>query len=169
MATHNVKNISTGIRGFHSTEGLVEIAPGQTAEGVEISDAELRSAKRTGWFEIESGGGGHGDPDKPKREAGTEQADDLDTTVPKLREIAAAEEIDLSGMTTKADIQGAIRAARITKAGVGTGSTGGEADALDGMDDATLRSTVQAITGKSEADVADLDRAALLALARGEG
>lgn len=160
MATHNVKNISTGIRGFHSTEGLVEIAPGQVAEGVEISGAELKSAKRTGWFEID------GDADEGGEGGEQQQADDLDTTVPKLREIAKGEGVDLSGMTSKADIQGAIRVARASKPAGGTGSGG---DELDAMDDATLRSTVQAITGKSEADVADLDRAALLALARGEG
>lgn len=155
MAKHNVKNISNGIRGFRSTDGLVELAPGQTAEGVEISAHEYASAKRTEWFEMD------GEPDEAD-EGEKALADDLDTTVPKLREIAKAESVDLAGMTSKADIQGAIRIARTAK------SSGSGNDALDAMDDDTLRSTVSAITGKSEADVADLDRPALLALARGE-
>lgn len=155
MATHNVKNISTGIRGFHSTSGLIEIAPGQTAENVEISDAELRSSARTGWFEID------GSTDAPEEGP----ADDLDTTVPKLREIAKAESVDLQGLTAKADIQGAIRAARTVKAEQGNG--GGNSD-LDAMDDATLLTTAAAITGKPEAELQGKPRDELLRLARGE-
>ena len=167
MATYKVTNVTKGIRGFHSADGLVELNPGGVAEGVEISDAELKSAKRTEWFEIESGGGGHGDPDKGgKREAAP--ADDLDTTIPKLREIAEKEKVDLSGMTSKGDIQGAIRLARASKGdGAGSGEGSGN-DAIDAMDDETLRSTVAAITGQSAEDVAGLDRPALLALARGQ-
>lgn len=158
MATHNIKNISTGIRGFNSTDGLVEIAPGQTAEGVELTSGELKSSKRTGWFEID----GDGDDEQ----ADEQPADDLDTTVTKLREIAKAETIDLGKLTAKGDIQDAIRLARVAKATTGKGSGN---DALDAMDDDTLRSTVQALTAKSADDVAGLDRDALLALARGEG
>jgi len=158
MAKHTVKNISTGIRGFHSADGLVELAPGtSTTEPVEISAHEYASAKRTGWFDMD------GEPDSSD-EDDKAPADDLDTTIPKLRDIAKAESVDLAGMTSKSDIQGAIRLARAAKGDGGSGN-----DALDAMDDDTLRSTVQAITGKTEADVADLDRPALLALARGEG
>lgn len=154
MATHNIKNISTGIRGFNSVDGLVEIAPGQTAEGVEMVDAELRASSRTGWFEIDG-----------STEAAEEgPADDLDTTVPKLRELAKAENVDLSGLTAKADIQGAIRAARTVKAEAGNG--GG--DAIDAMDDATLLTTAAALTGKPEAELQGKPRDELLRLARGE-
>lgn len=155
MATHNIKNISTGIRGFNAESGLVEIAPGTTAENVEISDAELRSSARTGWFEID------GSTEAPEEGP----ADDLDTTVPKLREIAKAESVDLSGLTSKADIQGAIRAARTVKAEQGTG--GGNSD-LDAMDDATLLTTAAAITGKPEAELQGKSRDELLRLARGD-
>jgi hypothetical protein len=155
MATHNVKNISTGIRGFHSVDGLVEIAPGQTAEDIEINAAEYASMKRTGWFDVD------GKPDEAD-EGDKAPADDLDKTIKELREIAKVEEVDLAGMTSKADIQGAIRLARTAK------GSGGR-DAVDEMDDDTLRTTVSAITGKSAEDVADLDRPALLALARGQG
>jgi hypothetical protein len=155
MATHNIKNISTGIRGFNAESGLVEIAPGQTAEGVEISDAELRSSARTGWFEID------GSTDEPD----TGPVDDIDTTVPKLRELAKAEGVDLSGLTSKADIQGAIRAARTVAADK---AAGGGASDLDAMDDATLLTTAAAITGKPEAELQGSDRDELLRLARGE-
>jgi hypothetical protein len=154
MATHNIKNISTGIRGFNSVDGLVEIAPGTTAENVEISDGELRSSARTGWFEID------GSTDAPE----TGPVDDLDTTVPKLREIAKAETVDLSGLTSKADIQGAIRAARTVKAE----QAGKGGDAIDEMDDATLLTTAAALTGKAEADLQGTPRDELLRLARGE-
>ena len=155
MATHNIKNISTGIRGFNSVDGLVEIAPGQTAEGVEMVDAELRASSRTGWFEIDG-----------STEAAEEgPADDLDVTVPKLREIAKAENVDLSGLTAKADIQGAIRAARTVKAETGNGGGG---DAIDAMDDATLLTTAAALTGKPEAELQGKPRDELLRLARGE-
>lgn len=153
MATHNIKNISTGIRGFNAESGLVEIAPGTTAEGVEISDAELRSSARTGWFEID------GSTDAPE----TGPVDDLDTTVPKLRELAKAEGVDLSGLTSKADIQGAIRIAREATASGGNGG-----DALDDMDDATLLTTVAAVSGKPEAELQGKPRDELLRLARGE-
>lgn len=153
MATHNIKNISSGIRGFNAESGLVEIAPGQTAEDVEISDAELKSSGRTGWFEID------GSTDAPD----TGPADDLDATVPKLREIAKAEGVDLSGLTSKADIQGAIRIARAAKE---SGATGG--DAIDDMDDATLLTTAAALTGKPEAELQGTPRDELLRLARGD-
>lgn len=155
MATHKIKNISTGIRGFNAVDGLVEIAPGQTAENVEISDAELRSSGRTGWFEID------GSTDAPD----LGPADDLDTTVLALRQIAKEESVDLSGLTAKADIQGAIRAARTVKA---EQEAKGSTSDLDAMDDATLLTTAAAITGKPETELQGKDRDELLKLARGE-
>jgi len=150
----SIKNTQRGIRGVNTVDGPLDIEPGATVDDVELSDGEYRVAKRTGWFEFgdESGGGGSGDPD------GGKSADDLDTTIAKLREIAAAEGVDLSGLTAKADIQAAIRAAREAKAS--------GADELDGLDDDTLRTTVAALTGKSVDELAETDRAGLLALAR---
>lgn len=156
MATHMIKNISTGIRGVNAVDGLVEIGAGQTATDVEMTDGELRSSARTGWFEID------GSTDAPAEGP----ADDLDVTVPKLREIAKLEEVDLQGLTAKGDIQGAIRAARTVKAeqaGKGAGS-----DAIDEMDDATLLTTAAALTGKPESELQGKDRDELLRLARGE-
>ena len=158
MAKHTVKNISTGIRGFHSADGLVELAPGtSTTEPVEISAHEYASAKRTGWFDMD------GEPDSSRRRRqGPRRRPRYDDPQ------AARNRQGRVGRPRWHDEQerysGAIRLARTAKADGGSGN-----DALDAMDDATLRSTVQAITGKTEADVADLDRPALLALARGEG
>lgn len=156
MATHNVKNISTGIRGFYASTGLVELPVGATAENVEISDAELRSAQGTGWFEID------GSTDKPAAEE-KGPADDLDTTVAELKKIAEAEGVELEHNANKAAIQQAIRDARTAKAQGGAGTS-----ELDGMDDATLLTTTAAITGTPEADLQGKDRDELLRLARGE-
>jgi hypothetical protein len=52
MATF--KNITDGPKGVNGIDGLVMIVAG-TAEAVDVSDAELASAKSTGWFEIEGG------------------------------------------------------------------------------------------------------------------
>lgn len=40
-----------GVKGVNSLNGLVPIELGETVE-VEISDAELRAARATGWFHI---------------------------------------------------------------------------------------------------------------------
>lgn len=168
MATHNVKNISTGIRGFYATTGLVELAKGATAEGVEISDAELRSAQRTGWFEID------GSTDAPSDEEAGPNADLAAADGKKLDEIAKAEGVDLSTVTGTGangrvlldDKRKAIADAREAKA---AGSTGGEGgNELDAMDDATLLTTTAAITGTPEADLQGKPRDELLRLARGE-
>lgn len=46
-----VFNKSEGPRGVNTTSGPVLIEPGQSVE-VELSDAELKVAKATGWFKI---------------------------------------------------------------------------------------------------------------------
>lgn len=148
-----VTNTAKGIRGLHTVDGYQEFQPGQTLT-VEMSEAEYNSAKRTGYFAF-------GKAAAEKAAAGSD--DDLDVTVAKLREIAVAEDIDLDGATAKADIQEAIRKGRAAKA-----SAGGEQpnDDLDNMNDADLRTTVQAITGTEPA--ADATREQLLKLARGQ-
>lgn len=147
--TYSVKNTAPGIRGLNAVTGYTELAPGETREGVELTAAEFKSARSTGYFDF-------GDAPEPE-----ETTDDLDTTVAKLRDIAKAENVDLGTVTAKADIQAAIRAARDAKA-----NPAPAADDLDAMSDEDLRATVQAITG--EAPAADADRATLLALARGQ-
>lgn len=153
MATHTVKNISTGIRGFYATTGLVELEKGASAEGVEISDAELRSAQGTGWFEID------GSTDAPEADG-----DDLETTVAELKKIAEREHVELEHNMNKAAIQQAIRDKR---AGADDGAGAGPTE-LDAMDDATLLTTTAAITGTPEAELQGKGRDELLRLARGE-
>ncbi|PDT55042.1 MULTISPECIES: hypothetical protein [Sinorhizobium] len=46
-----VKNISPGPRGLNSKAGPVLVEPGQVVN-VEMSDAELKVSKETGWFEF---------------------------------------------------------------------------------------------------------------------
>lgn len=153
---YSVTNTAPGLRGLHTPAGFVELEPGETRE-VELTAAEFKSAESTGHFDF-------GGAKAPVADA--EPADDLDTTVAKLKEIATAEGVDLPHNASKADIQATIRKARDDKAAAAAGSgSGGGAD-LDAMDDETLRATVQAITG--QAPVADADRETLLKLARGE-
>ena len=153
---HVVKNTAKAPRGLHDLTGYVELAAGES-RALELSAAELASAKATGYFEFDTG-----TTAEAKSESGT-TADDLDTTVSELKKIAAAEGVELEHNANKAAIVTAIRAARAKPASA-PAPTGGVD--LDAMDDETLRATVQAITG-AEAPV-DADRAALLALARGE-
>ena len=65
MAKHTFKNISEGPRIVNGSEGPVTIAPGQSAE-VDTSDAELKSAKATEWFDVGA---------KPNTKAAKEAAD----------------------------------------------------------------------------------------------
>jgi len=149
-----VTNGARGLRGLHTVNGFVELEPGQ-ALSVELTEAEFESAESTGYFVF-------GDA---LSLPGPVDVDDLDTTEAKLREIAAAEGIDLStvtgtganGRVLKADVQAVIRAAREKSA---------SADPLDDLDDATLIATVEAVTGKPAP--AEADRETLLRLARGE-
>lgn len=46
-----ITNKSEGPRGVNTTSGPVLIDPGQSAD-VELSEAELKIAKGTGWFKI---------------------------------------------------------------------------------------------------------------------
>lgn len=47
-----VTNIAPGPRGLHTKDGPVMLAPGQTGD-VDMVDAEIASAKGTGWFVFE--------------------------------------------------------------------------------------------------------------------
>lgn len=147
---YDVRNTAKGIRGLHGVDGYAELAPGEVREGFEMTAAEHKSATRTGYFAF--GKAATADDE------GT-SGDDLDTTVDKLRDIATAEGVELGTATKKADIQEAIRAARLAKSQP-------PADDLDNMNDSDLRATVQAITGEQPA--ADADRETLLKLARGQ-
>ncbi len=47
-----VRNIAPGPRGLNTADGPVMLAPGQEGE-VNLSEAELKSSKATGWFIFE--------------------------------------------------------------------------------------------------------------------
>ena len=148
-----IKNTAPGLRGVNTAEGLVYIEPGAT-ETVDISGELLEAAKARSYFEFD------GEP-----EAAEPEGDGLDNkSVGDLDKIIADEGVTVpetgsgkDGGVVKADKVAAIRAAR-------EGAPAEGADGLDGMDDATLRTTVQALTG--EEPPADADRATLLQLAR---
>lgn len=103
-------NFTSGPKGVHTVGGLVYIGGGQTSEDLDISEGELKAAKATGWFS------------KPKDAEAPEDDDDdsekalADLTVPKLKALAEAEQIDLGDATVKADIIAAIELAREAKA-----------------------------------------------------
>ncbi len=88
MAT--IRNISTGARGAYIGAKLVMVEPGQTAEG-DFTDVNEE------WFDD---GSDEGLSSK---------------TVAELREVAAAENIDLGDVSKKADIIAAIELAREPK------------------------------------------------------
>lgn len=98
-------NYTAGPKGLNTVNGLVYVDAGETVD-VEISEAEAKSAKDTGWFS------------RPKA---ADEADDGpkelgDMTVNELKAVAEAEEIDLGDATKKADIVAAIELAREAKA-----------------------------------------------------
>jgi hypothetical protein len=164
MATnvkHNVRNISPGIRGLNALTGYVELAAGETRPNVEMSQAEFENAKRTNYFEFDGPAAATGSGNQAEAEA-------LPGTHKALDKIASDEKITFAAETTTvAEKQAAILAARAAKAGGADSGTGnGQPDELDRMSDDDLRVTAAAIAGKSVDEVKDLDRPALLELAR---
>lgn len=99
-------NYTQGPKGVHTTQGLVYVEAGKSAE-LDVSEGELAAAKATGWFS------------KPKIEGddddeGPKGLDDM--TVNELKAVADAEAIDLGDATKKADIVAAIQLTREAKA-----------------------------------------------------
>lgn len=100
-------NYTAGPKGVHTKSGLVYVEAGKTSEDLDVSEAEAKAAKATGWFsraKVEDDD--DADDDKPLGEL----------TVAKLRALAEAEEIDLGDATKKDDIVAAIELAREAKA-----------------------------------------------------
>jgi len=50
MAKHTITNTSGGPRMVNTTTGAVMLKAGETRDDLELSDAELKSAKGTDWF-----------------------------------------------------------------------------------------------------------------------
>jgi hypothetical protein len=66
-----VTNISAGPRGLNTVEGTIMLEPGEARE-VELSEAEAKIAKGTGWFSFDgedSDEGGELDRDDLKKQA----------------------------------------------------------------------------------------------------
>lgn len=150
MPTALFTNTDNGPRGLNSTDGLVMVGPGETAE-LELSLSEFDDLPAH--FAIEGAVG---------LAASDDGLDDM--TVAALDAVISAEKVAVpetgtgnEGRVVKVDKVAAIRAHRAAPPAPA-------ADGLDDMDYETLRSTVQAVTGKEPP--ADADRAALLALAR---
>lgn len=157
MAKVTIKNTARGLRGVHTDDaGLVYIEPGATAE-VEVSGGNLKGAREKTYFEFD----GKADSDDSEPEG-----DALDgMKVSELDKIIADEGVAVpetgsgsDGGVVKADKVAAIRANREAKAAADSD------DGLADMDDETLRTTVQALTGEEPA--ADASRDDLLAAAR---
>ena len=43
-------NYTKGPKGVHTTAGLVYVDAGQTSEELDVTEAEAKAAKATGWF-----------------------------------------------------------------------------------------------------------------------
>jgi hypothetical protein len=158
---HTVRNTAPGPRGLNTVDGYRELAPNETAT-VELEEGEFKSADKAGYFHFDSKAKADA-----KADAAAESGEGLPNNMPKLKGIAKAEGVDLTGKTTVADIQKAILDARAAKvAAAGSTPPAPPSDDLDNMSDADLRATVQAITGEEPA--ADADRESLLKLARGQ-
>jgi hypothetical protein len=99
MAKVTIKNTSDGPRGVHTNRGLRFLEPGESRE-VEISDAELKGAKSTGYFEV------GGKAEKPEDDGLGE------LKVEDLRALAENDGINLGDATRKGDVIDAIRNAR---------------------------------------------------------
>lgn len=167
MAKYTVRNIAAGPRGLNTGakgEQYAELAPGQTLHDVELSDAEHASAERTGNFQF-----GAKAKAAEKQDAAAAAGEGLPNNMPKLKSIAKAEGVNISGVNTVADIQKAILDARATKAAEAAAQPPAPpSDDLDNMDDPTLLATAAAITGKPVAELDGKDRDELLKLARGQ-
>lgn len=139
MPKIEITNSDKGPRGIRTVDGLVTLAPGET-QTLDVTEGE--AADLPAYFKA-------GKSDAPSEPEG----DGLDSLkVAELDKIIADEGVTVPETGTGKD--GRIVAA-----------AGTEGDTLDGMTDEELRATVQALTG--EEAPADADRAALLALARG--
>lgn len=154
MAT-TVRNTTKGIRGLNTLAGYRDLAPGELAEDVELSDVERKNAESTGYFEFGKAAKAAPEP---------EQADALPRNAPKLKALAKAEGIDVGSATKVDDLVAAIEAGRTAKAAGGITPPVPPVDDLDAMSDADLLVTVEAITGKAPPEGAT--REELLAAAR---
>lgn len=101
-------NLTTGPKGVYALTGLVYVSAGATSDDLDVSEGELKSAKSTGWFDIDG--------------APVEDDERVDLafsnlTIAELKKIAKAENVDLGDAKEPKDIVAAIELARESKAG----------------------------------------------------
>lgn len=144
-----ITNTSTANQGVWTTDGLRTIEPGQSRE-LTIAEDYVERVRSLPFLTIENDPLDHDGDGKPGG-----SVDKLDQMkAPELRALAAAEGVDLTDITKKADVIAAIRAKRAAPSI--------EAAVEDPRTDDELRAAVVASLGEDGA--ADLDRAAMLAL-----
>lgn len=114
-------NTAKGPRGANTREGLVMLEPGESRR-VELSEAELKSAKGTGYFEFGTAKADKGDPGKTdagKSDAGKtdepgkapEAKDDLETmSFGDLKARAAERGLNVPVGTSKPKLRELLRA-----------------------------------------------------------
>jgi hypothetical protein len=174
MAGQKVRNVTRGFRGLNTKDGgYLELGPGQLAEGVELDDAELESAKRTGYFAFGKDADSTADAaaalvaSTPGAAPATPPGGPLPRNVTQLKKIARDEGIDVGDAKSADDLTAVITAGRAAKAAGGIPPINpGPSDDLDNMSDDDLRTTVAALTGKPATDYATTERDELLRLAR---
>ena len=156
MPPAEITSTDKGPRGLHTVDGLVMLEPGET-RSLDLPEAEILDlADHFAIADYTPAEGSNRDPDDPTAE--------LDAmTIPQLKALAADRGVQLP--ETGTGDGGRVLEADIVSALV-KGPAEPQGDALDNMSDEELRATVQALTG-AEAP-ADADRAALLAIARGQ-
>jgi hypothetical protein len=71
-----ISNTQAGPRGINSATGPVLIEPGQTVD-IDVSDADLKVAKATGWFKIDGASATKSDEEPSERDELKKQADEL--------------------------------------------------------------------------------------------
>ena len=150
-----LSNTARGPRGAHALGALVMLNPGETRT-VEMTATEADNAHETDGLTVGAAPGA----DEPA--PGADETDLARRSIDDLTALAA--ECGVALPTTGSGANG-----RVLKADIVAAIEAGPAavdDGLADMGDDDLRATVEALTG--EAPPADADRAALIALARGD-
>lgn len=137
-----IKNISEGPRYLHSSNfGTVIMAPGEERDDIEMTDAELKSAKASDYFEFD--GKGPASPASPVEKSGYDLFD-----VEQLKAHASLHGVDLGNSSAHAGIVKKLEAANVAH-------DAAHPDGLDGKDADALK----AVANERAIDLGDLTEA----------